>query len=150
MLRTLLAAVLLTALAGCDSDGFDRSGHDPLDPALLAGTWTWEKTVACGDGSTGCTETTPESEGRPETLVFASESATGATGRVEGYFNGIAVGPVGYRVDIIHGDTETRPVYYAMIVLADGATYNEAFVSDTRLVISSAAADGSETTYRRR
>ncbi len=151
MPRLVLAAVLLATFAGCDSDGIDRSGRDPLDTTRLAGTWVWEKTVSCGDGSTRCIETTPASAQRTETLTFTPASANGASAaRVEGYFNGRTVGPVGYEVRIDHVDTVTRPIWSASIILADGSGYNETILSGNRLVISAAAVDGSETTYRRR
>lgn len=149
MPRLVLAAVLLATLAGCDSGGIDRFGREPLDPMLLAGTWTWDKTVTCGDGG-GCTETTPASSGRAGTLTFTSMSANGAAGVVSGYFNGLDLEPTVYGVDIAHGGTSERSSSLATIRLEDGRAYNEVWASRSRLVISAAAVDGSETTYRRR
>ena len=149
MPRLVLALTLLATLAACDSAGVDRSGREPLDPAALLGTWTWERTVACGDGSGGCTETTPASTGRAETLTFLSPDPAGASGVVVGYFNGTTLELTDYTVTIMHVDTDTRPIWSASIDLGEAGGYNEVFLSGNRLVISAAAADGPETTYRR-
>ena len=130
----LLAAILVTASA-CDSGGPEFTGMDGLsqDASLLVGTWQWERSYGCGDGSRGCVEQTPRSTGRTETLTFSAD------GTVSGFFNGstlVPVAPQRYRV------TE-----YDVVV---DNSWNAGFgVSRDRLVLTTAPRDGEETTYRR-
>ena len=148
--RLVLALTLLATLAACDSADVDRSGREPLDPAQLAGTWTWERTESCSDGSAGCVQTTPASTGRAETLTFTATGQYALEGVVQGYFNGQTLGPTDYTVSIGHGDGRDRAYWFASIDLAGGTGYNSTYLTGDRLVISAAAADGPETTYRRR
>ena len=144
----ILAAVL--AVAGCDSGGPDPTGLDGLsgNPALLAGTWVWERSVTC-DGSGGCAETTPA--GRTETLAFTHTPETSShNGTVQGFFNGDAVGPTTYRVDTAATDFFGLSYVSYSLALGEGSRFNQFGVSRDRLVISAAAVDGAETTYRRR
>ena len=152
MLRFLTLALLLVTAASCDSgepelaDLRDLSG----DPALLAGTWTWTRTVTCTDSGTPCSETTPASAGRAETLTFTHTPETSShDGTVQGYFNGTAVGPTTYRA--VTGVTDFVGFSYAShsLALGEGGGYNMFGVSRDRLVISAAFVDGPETTYRR-
>lgn len=149
MLRSVLALTLLATLAACDSAEVDRSGREPLDPTKLAGTWAWERTETCGDG-TGCSQATPASTGRAETLTFSASGPDALEGVVQGYFNGQTLGPTDYTVDIGHADGLDRPYWFASVDLAGGGSYHETYLTGDRLVISAAAVDGSETTYRRR
>lgn len=149
MARHLVLASLLVALASCDTGGPGFTDLDGLsgDPALLAGTWTWTRSYACGDGSGACTETTPASAGRTETLTFTHTPETSShNGMVAGFFNGYTVVPTTYRVDTAGGTAEDRSYSLA---LGAGGGYNQFGVSGDRLVITSAAVDGEETTYRR-
>ena len=144
MARLALFALLLTALASCDGGGPDFTGTEGLsgDPALLAGTWTWERSVVCGRAG-GCLETTPASAGRTETLMFTHTPETSShNGTVAGFFNGYDVGPTTYLVE--YGDAGEYS-----LSLGEGGGYNQFGVDGGRLVISSAAVDGEETTYRR-
>ncbi len=147
MPRLALALLALVTLAACDGTEppavVNYTGLDGLsgDPALLAGTWTWERTVACGRG---CTETTPATSGTPETLTFTFTPETSShNGTVVGFFNGTRVGLTRYLLAPA-GDGEWRT-----LDLEENAGFNVFGVSADRLVISAAAADGPETTYRR-
>ncbi|HEX9953192.1 MAG TPA: hypothetical protein VGB53_15585 [Rubricoccaceae bacterium] len=151
MSRLALVALLLTTLAACDAGGSDSDPFDGLtgDPALLAGTWTWETSIACGDGSVGCTETTPGSSGRTETLSFSYTPETSShNGTVQGFYNGREVGPTTYLVYVAAVDYTDRSEAAYYLGLGTGGSTRFG-VSRERLVISDAAADGVETTYRR-
>ena len=150
MSRLGLALTLLVALAACDSAEIDRSGREPLDPARLAGTWAWERTETCSGGSAGCTQTTPASVGRAETLTFATSGPYALEGVVQGYFNGQTLAPTDYTVSIGHGDGLDRAYWFASIDLDGASSFNSTYLTGDRLVISAAAVDGPETTYRRR
>ena len=147
MARLALFALLLTALASCDAENAGDaalSTFDGLsgDPALLAGTWTWERSVVCGRAG-GCLETTPASAGRTETITFTHTPETSShNGTVAGFFNGYDVGLTTYLVE--YGDAGEYS-----LALGEGGGYNQFGVDGDRLVISSVAVDGEETTYRR-
>ncbi len=151
-LAPVLLAVLLAGLGGCDSTGPGSTGFEGLsgDAALLAGTWTWERSYACSDGPDGCTETTPSTTGRTETLTFTYTPETSShNGTVWGFFNGYSVGPTTYRVDVAAVDHSGRSEASYSLALGEGGRYNRFGVSADRLVITSAPVDGEETTYRR-
>lgn len=134
MRRLLILSALLATASSCDS-GPDSTGLDGLsqDASLLVGTWEWERSYSCGDGSGGCQEFVPARD-ITETLTFAAD------GTVVGFFNGGLM-------------TEARPyrVQQGHIVLDEDVNSTSLFgVSQRRLVITTAARDGEETTYRRR
>ena len=147
-MRLLLALTLLAALSSCDSGGPDFTGLGGLsgDRTLLAGTWTWTRSYTCGDGSGPCSESTPASTGRVETLTFTPERTATGEGTVAGFFNGVVVGPTTYQVDVA-ASSEGEASYYIDLGGRVGAQFG---VSRDRLVLSTAASDGEETTYRRR
>ncbi len=151
MSRFALAFALLATLSACDRSGPD-SAFDGLsgNPALLAGTWTWERTTNCGDGSGGCTDTTPASTGRAETLTFThTPEAALQDGTVAGYFNGSALDLTPYQVitAVIDYADRSEGVYFLSLETRGQVRFG---VSADRLVISDAAVDGPTTTYRRR
>ena len=142
MPRLLLLAALLATASSCDSAEPDFTGFDGLsgDAELLAGTWVWERSFSCGDGSGPCQEFVPAPTAT-ETLTFTYSPETSShNGTVEGFFNGYPVGRTTYLVE-----PSSRS-----ITLGLGGTYTPFGVSEDRLVISDAASDGEETTYRRR
>ena len=149
MLRLLLLAAILATASSCDSAGPTFTGMDGLaqDAALLVGTWEWERSFSCGDGSGGCQEFVPAPTAT-ETLTFTAD------GQVSGYFNESDLGPLRYRLDEFDLGSLRYRVERSDVVAFDAAdrVYRSAWfgVSRDRLVLSTAAMDGSETTYRRR
>ncbi|HEX8299150.1 MAG TPA: hypothetical protein VF594_08325 [Rubricoccaceae bacterium] len=155
MSRLTLAALLLTLLAGCDSGGDDDGPFRDLsgDPALLAGTWTWERTTVCPIEAGDCSETTPNSAGRAETLTVTYTPETSShNGTVSGFFNGQTLAPTPYfigptlAVDYVdHGET-----HYSL-AFREGAGDFRYGVSQDRLALSTYTAADLETTttYRR-
>lgn len=142
MLRLLLLAAILATASSCDSGGPDFTGMDGLSPdaTLLAGTWEWERSYSCGDGSGPCQEFVPAPTAT-ETLTFTYSPETSShNGTVEGFFNGYPVGRTTYLVE---------PSSQS-ITLGVRGTHTQFGVSRDRLVISTAIRDGEETTYRRR
>ena len=134
MPRPLSVLAFCLALAACDSGG-DGLGQDP---ALLIGTWAWERSTTEGFGEPFAE--TPVTGSRTETVVF----------RPDGTF---ALFGVDHRADPAEfgrvGTYEVRGggVYAAV----GGATewLGDYRVSEDRLVLSTAAADGPVVEYRR-
>ena len=122
------------ALAACDTAGDDLGA----DPALLVGTWEWERSVTEGFGTPGVE--TPATTSRTETAVF----------RPDGTFAVFGVDHAADPPEFGRGGT-----YDAR----DGSVYAQVDgreqwlgtfrVGADRLVLSTAAADGPTKEYRR-
>lgn len=159
MPRLLLVAVILVAASSCDSNGYDPPEVAPPDPdaltsdgRLLGGTWTWERSVDC-DGSGGCTEETPTSTGRTETLVVTPDEdrpvGTGLGGTVEGFFNGADIDPTEYEVVTACPRGVGAGCFSSFYFGEPSGPFVDFLVNRDRLVLSTEAVDGEETTYRR-
>ena len=134
VLKALPALALCFALAACDSGGGDLG----QDPALLVGTWTWERSTFEGlaEPSVG----TPATTSRTETVVF----------RPDGTFAEFGVDHAADPPEFGRGGT------YAV---RDGSVYAQVdgreewlgtfAVGRDQLVLSTAAADGPTKEYRR-
>ena len=134
MLKVLSVLTFCLALAACDSGG-DGLGQDP---ALLVGTWAWERSTTEGFG--GRVVETPATAGRTETAVF----------RPDGTF---AVFGVDHRADPPEfGRGGTYAVRDGDVYVSVGGVESwlgDFRVSADRLVLSTAPADGPAKEYRR-
>ena len=72
-LRPAAAVLALLFVVACDAAGREDFDQLSQDPALLVGTWEWERDSYYWSGSRE--SATPESTGETETLVFDADGS---------------------------------------------------------------------------
>ena len=134
MRRTLPALGLCLLLAACDTAGDDLR----QDPALLVGTWEWERSTSEGFGAR--VVETPATASRTETVVFRSDGTFAQFG-VDHRADPAEFGQVGaydVRDGSVYARVEGREQWLGAFA-----------VGRDRLELSTVAADGPAQEYRR-
>ncbi len=147
MAKRIAPLIFLAAslLPGCRLVGHEEETDSfSHDPALLTGTWIWERSTYFETSDGKPNVATPESSGHTERLVFTADM------RLLTYRNGELISDRPYATEESCTDDGSSCTATLVLDFGLGAGFQPIYrVSEARLIISTAPVDGPESEYSR-